>query len=265
MTYIKYFKLKLSSILEYRTSAISGIITQVFWGFMMLSIYISFFKNNINVNISLKQTIAYLWLYQSFLSFIGVKLSFPEITDSIKTGNVAYEIIRPYNLYFWWLIKIIAKRVTNGLLKFLPVLLIAFHLPEPYNLPLPNSITSLLLFLLTFILGIILVSSLNLLIYSIAFFTYNSNGIESIITSIMNFLSGSVVPVILLPNIIQKITYYLPFRYISDLPFRIYSGNISISSGTSSIIIQIIWILLLIIIGNMIVKKSLKKVFIQGG
>lgn len=38
------------------------------------------------MGISLKETIAYLWLYQAFLSFLGVRFAFPEITDAIKMG-----------------------------------------------------------------------------------------------------------------------------------------------------------------------------------
>lgn len=90
------------------------------------------------MGINLKETVAYLWLYQAFLSFLGVKFAFPEITDAIKNGSVAYEIARPYNLYYWWYVKVITKRVSNGILKFLPVLILAYLLPEPYNLPFPQ-------------------------------------------------------------------------------------------------------------------------------
>ena len=230
--YIKYFKLRLMTIFQYRASALAGIATQFFWGFMMLFIYTAFFSSGVNVGISLKETVAYLWLYQAFLSFLGVRFAFPEITDAIKNGSVAYEIVRPYNLYYWWYVKVITKRVSNGIL---------------------------------FILGIFLVSALNLLIYTIGFYTYNASGIGSILTTIMDFLAGSLVPVVMLPAFIQKSTYFLPFRFISDLPYRIYSGNIGILEGSYSIFIQLIWILILVFIGNLIVKKSLRKVFIQGG
>lgn len=263
--YIKYFKLRLMTVFQYSASALAGIATQFFWGFMMLFIYTAFFSSGVDVGINLKKTVAYLWLYQAFLSFLGVRFAFPEITDAIKNGSVAYEIVRPYNLYYWWYVKVITKRVSNGILKFLPVMILAFLLPEPYNLPLPYSFASFFLFIITFILGVFLVSALNLLIYTIGFYTYNASGIGSILTTIMDFLAGSLIPVVMLPAFIQKSTYFLPFRFISDLPYRIYSGNIGILEGSYSIFIQLIWILILVFIGNLIVKKSLRKVFIQGG
>ena len=168
MLYLKYFKLRLMTVFQYRASALAGIATQFFWGFMMLFIYTAFFSSGVDVGINLKETVAYLWLYQAFLSFLGIKFAFPEITDAIKNGSVAYEIARPYNIYYWWYVKVITKRVSNGILKFLPVLILAYLLPEPYNLPLPHSFASFLLFIVTFILGVFLVSALNLLIYTIS-------------------------------------------------------------------------------------------------
>ena len=119
--------------------------------------------------------------------------------------------------------------------------------------------------MITLILGILLVAALNLLVYTIAFYTYNSDGISSILNVFMELLSGGLVPVVMLPLFIQKSTYYLPFRLISDLPFRIYSGNIYSLNALAGIILQIIWLIILLFVGNLIVKKSLKKVFNQGG
>ena len=43
MLYLKYFKLRLMTVFQYRASALAGIATQFFWGFMMLFIYTAFF------------------------------------------------------------------------------------------------------------------------------------------------------------------------------------------------------------------------------
>ena len=90
-------------------------------------------------------------------------------------------------------------------------------------------------------------------------------GISSIIYIIGGLLSGIDIPLPLLPIKLLKITEYLPFRLISDLSKRIYSGNISINYGIKSILLQIIWIILLIGIGKLLINKALSKVSIQGG
>ena len=61
-----------------------------------------------------------------------------------------------------------------------------------------------------------------------------------------DILSGLVIPIPFFPNYLQKISNYLPFRYISDFPFRLYVGNVSDYEGVVGILIQIIWIIILL-------------------
>lgn len=264
--YLNYFKLRMVSFVQYRTAAIAGLTTQFVWGIMMVFIYIAFYTNGSEIDsISLSQVITYTWLHQAFYALLSVRFNDNEIADSIKSGDVAYEIIRPYNLYLWWYIKTIAKRVSSGMLRVLPVVILAFLLPEPYRLSFPSSFSNFILFIVSLVLGIFVVTGINMLIFTIGFYTYNEIGIRQIINSFIEVMSGSLVPVVMLPVFLQDATYYLPFRLISDLPFRLYTNNIGISEGLLSIGFQIIWIILLILVGNLIVKRSLKKVFVQGG
>ena len=263
--YINYFKLRITTFLQYREAAIAGLTTQFFWGMMMVFIYMALYQNSDNSSISLDQIVSYVWLNQAFYAFLSVRTMDNEITNSIRSGDVAYEIIRPYNLYFWLYIKNIAKRFASGMLRFLPVILVASILPYPYGLRLPFSFGNFVLFLIALLLGVFVVTGINMLVHTIGFYTYNEAGMSSMLNSIMELLCGAYVPVVLLPMFIQKGTYYLPFRLVSDLPYRIYSNNISIYEGILSIGLQIIWIIALVFIGNIIVKKAMKKVFVQGG
>ena len=263
--YISNFKLRILMLLQYREAAIAGLTTQFFWGMMLVFIYMALYANGGIASMSLTQVITYTWLNQAFYAFLSVRAIDKEISDSIRSGNVAYEIIRPYNLYYWWYIKSVSKRIAGGMLRFLPVIIISLLLPAPYGLTLPSSFLNFLLFLISLCLGCLVVAGINMLVHTIGFYTYNEEGISNMLSTIMEFLAGQFMPVALLPMFLQKSTYYLPFRLIGDLPFRIYSNNIGISEGLIGLGLQVIWIVLLIILGNYIVKKSLNKVFIQGG
>ena len=178
---------------------------------------------------------------------------------------MAYELCRPYDLYWWWYLKHLAKRYSGCALRCIPVIIFAFLLPKPYGLSLPYSIESLFLFIIAIILGSFITASIAMIVQIIAFFTYQDKGISSLIYIIQGLLQGFDIPLPLLPVLFIAITEYLPFRLISDLSQRIYSGNIGISYGIQSIILQIIWIVLLVLFGRLLMKKALKKVSIQGG
>lgn len=264
--YLKYFKTEIISGLQYKVAALAGIATQIFWGFLNIMLYsVLYSKSDASVLINLPQLITYIWLNQAFLALVYVSYKDSEIIDNIKKGTVAYELCRPYNLYNWWYIKMFSKRLSQVMLRSLPIIVLGLILPRPYNLQIPFSAVSFILFIFSLILGGFIIVSIQMIIHSISFFTYQDKGISDIVFLIVGVLAGSVVPVPLLPNVLRIITQYLPFRLIGDLPFRIYSGNINYIGAIKDIFLQIIWLTILILIGQLIMRKALKKVSIQGG
>lgn len=263
--YLRYFKVQMASCLQYKVSAIAGLVTQFFWGSLHVIIYKAFYSHTNISSINLKDLVTYVWLNQAFFALIYIRVRDNEILFSIKTGSVAYELCRPYDIYNWWYIKLIAKKYATALLRFLPIIVVSLMLPVPYKLSLPKSVASFLLFLITLILGTLLLIAIIMIIQSITFFTYNERGISQIIFLALELLSGFALPLPLMPNIIGKISYYLPFRFIGDLPFRVYSGNINIIEAINSLKLECIWIIVLILIGKKIMSVALSKVTIQGG
>ena len=263
--YLSHFKSQILTGMQYKVAAIAGILTQAFWGIFYVVMYKAFYSHTAITTINFQQLMSYVWLNQAFLYITAFRFINKEITDQIHDGTVAYELCRPYNLYLWWFIKTLAKRYSSVMMRMLPVLSLAFLLPKPYGLSLPFSINSFIFFIITLFLGSLIVTAINMIIHTIGFYLLNEKGIRTIIYSIAEVLSGFNIPVLLLPNILIKITEYLPFRLVGDLPFRIYSGNIMGFYLYKCVILQIIWLIILIIISYLLMIHSLKKVSIQGG
>lgn len=264
--YISYFRTVILSNLQYKAAAIAGLTTQFFWGFLQIFIYEAFYAGRTDgVPMEFGNLVTYVWLQQALFALIYVRHRDSEFADSIKNGSVAYELLRPYNMYTWWYIKCIAKKLAAVSLRCLPVIICACLLPKPYGISAPLSITTFLMFVIVLALGTIVLVGIIMLTQMIAFFTYDDKGINAIIFTIAELLSGLTLPLPLLPQILQKISYFLPFRLIGDLSFRIYSGDIPLSQVGENILMQIIWIAVLIVAGNLILRKATKKVYIQGG
>ena len=264
--YLSYFKLRFITNLQYRTAAWAGIATQIFFGFVYIMVYIAFYESgSAKLPMSLPQLITYVWLNQALLSLFNLMYKDQELFNLVKTGNIAYELARPKNLYFLWYAKIIGQRLAMVILRGIPFFIFLLFLPEPYRMIAPPSITNLILFIATLITGTLLMTALITLYPVITMHTLNEKGIVGIIIAIADILSGVVVPIPFFPKFLQVISSYLPFQYISDLPFRIYVGNIGITEGLIGLGIQILWILILIPLGYILMHKSLKKVVVQGG
>ena len=266
-SYLNYFKLRVITNLQYRVASIAGISTQFSFGLVYIMVYLALYESNTDVSVSfdLKSLISYLWLQQAFLACTYPFIADNELMNMIKNGNIAYELVRPQNFYLKFYIKLLANRVVSTLLRFSPIIIIGLLLPSPLNLSLPNSLESFILFIISLIFACLLTTSLTLLVHIITFYTVDSRGITTIYGVLGELLMGFIIPLPLMPSILQKIASVLPFRFVNDVPFRIYSGNIDVNSGIYLIIGSIFWIIITILIGYIITNNALKKAVIQGG
>lgn len=264
--YISVLKLRLMNGMQYRVAAFAGVATQFFWGFIYIMIFEAFFDQALHTQpISLKELIAYLWLQQAFLTFIMLWFRDNELFDLITNGNIAYELCRPCGIYGFWFSKLLAQRLSSALLRCFPILIVAYFLPQPYNLTLPPSLIAFLLFLFALVLGLLLLVSISMFIYISVFVTLSPMGSLLLFGVIGEFFAGMTIPIPLMPLWLQNFTYLLPFRLTADFPFRVYSGHIPQNEAIMGIFIQIFWLCILVWLGRKAFDKALQRVIVQGG
>jgi ABC-2 type transport system permease protein len=260
------FKLRLAQGLTYRTAAAAGVATQFFWGMILIMMFTAFYGNQTSVDgFTKSQLTTYIWLQQAFLVFIALWIRDLELFELIRTGNIAYELCRPINLYSFWYTKLLSSRFASAALRCLPILVFAYFFPKPYGLELPDSLTALLLFIVALVLGVMINVAISMFIYISVFITLSPIGSLLIFSVVGEFFSGMVIPIPLMPDALQKVLMCLPFRYTGYLPFRIYSGNVGITDAVIGIGIQIFWLLFLPLLGNFLLNKALKHLVVQGG
>jgi len=266
MPYISLLRVRFLNGLQYRAAALGGLATQFFWGLMLIFIYAAFFGDAYaSDGFSFDELVTYVWLQQAFFVFIFLIDWDAELFDMITTGGISYELCRPINIYQLWYVKLFSKRLAGGLLRFSPTLIVGFLLPEPYNLSLPYSSLSLLLFVVTLLLGLVLLVSISMLIYISVFKTMHPAGSMMIFGMAGEFFAGMTIPIPLMPLWLQDITWYLPFRWTADLPLRVYSGHIGTEEALIGIAMQIFWIVTLITAGMLIMKRVTRLSTVQGG
>lgn len=264
--YFSYFKLRFISSLQYRASALAGLSTQLFFGLVNICIFIAFFSsNNASTEMTLNQTITYIWLNQAFFALIYQFYKDNDLFEIIRTGNISYELARPKNLYLMWYFKIFGLRLASVILRCIPMLIIAILLPTPYNIMPPISLNNFLLFILSLVIGSILSTAISTLYPIIALKTLNEKGVLNLIVTTADLLSGVAIPIVYFPKFLRFISSFLPFQYVSDLPFQIYVGSMSINAGLEGILIQLVWVIIIIFLGCILMKQSLKRVCVQGG
>lgn len=266
-TYLSLFKMKIASALQYRAAAIAGVSTQVFFGLVFIMVYLAFYESNdtSNAPMNIQALINYIWLNQAFYSLTYIWIKDKDLISMIKNGNIAYELCRPINFYFKWYSTMYANRIANVTLRFGLCILIAFILPGPYHLTLPISLSAFVLFILGLILSSLIVTSIAIIYHLVVFFTLDEKGIMTFLMVFGEIFSGGTVPISFFPKALQFVANILPFRYVCDLPFRIYSGDITVNAAIPDLLLGVVWLIVLVIFGYLLSKKALKNACVQGG
>lgn len=264
--YGAFFRMRFINGLQYRAAAYAGITTQFAWGFMTILMFNAFYRSGAeNFPMTFEQLSSYIWLQQAFLALFMAWFFENEIFDSITDGNVAYEMCRPVSIYSMWFVRSLASRASKAVLRCMPIIVVAAFLPKPFGMSLPASFATFLLFLVSMLLGFLTIVSFNMLIYISAFYTISPMGIKILSMSLVEFLSGGLIPLPFLPDGLRKIFELLPFASMQNTPFLIYNGNLKGDEVYFKIFLQLFWFGTLYGLGRILMKKALKKVIVQGG
>ncbi|MDR1696669.1 MAG: hypothetical protein LBR41_00385 [Rickettsiales bacterium] len=264
--YLAIFRIRFVNALQYRTAALAGVATQFAWGFMVIFSFSAFYAANpAAFPMEFSALSSYIWMQQAFLMLFMLWGWDNNIFSAITTGSIAYEIVRPVDLYNRWFTQNVANRLAASMLRCAPVLIVAFLLPPPYNLILPPDIGQLFLFLFSVALSLGVVVSFAMLIYISVFYTMSPMGIRLISMILAEFLMGGVVPLPFFPDGIRRVVELLPFASMQNTPLLIYTGNIAGAGALRAIALQVFWIITLVIIGRLMMRHALKRVVVQGG
>lgn len=264
--YLSFFKIRFINSLQYRAAAFAGIFTQFVWGFMEILLYSAFYNTDpAAFPMEFSQLASYVWLKEAFLAMFATYYFDNETFDAIMSGNIAYELARPVNLYDLWFVKNLALRCSRAVLRCIPILLVAVLLPKPYGLSAPAGPDAFLAFLITLLLASFVLVSFLMFLYISAFYTINVKGMRMIVTSAAEFLTGAIIPLPFFPPSLRRIVELTPFAAMENIPFRIYSGNITGTALRSSVLLQIFWLILLTALGKAAMRRALRRVIVQGG
>lgn len=264
--YISYFRMWLVMGLQYRAAAYGGIITQFFWGFMEIAAMHAFRESNPSAYpMTMEATCSYIWFQQAFIAMLSARVFDGEILESVRSGNIAYELCRPVRIYDLWFFRSTASRLSGAGLRCIPILLVALFLPKSYRLSAPASMEQFALFLLTLGLAVLVAVSYIMLIYISGLYTVSSDGVRRLCSSLMDFLTGGYIPLPFFPTGVRQVLELLPFASMQNVPLRIYSGDLAGSAMYRAIGLQIFWLTTLVAIGRLLCGRAEQKLMIQGG
>ena len=267
--YQAVFKARFTLLLQYRAAAFAGFVTQCWWGGIKIMVLTAFFRGAASTPMTLQQAIDYVWLGQAFLTLLPWSVD-PEIARMVRSGDVAYERLRPLDAHAFWYARAVARRTATPLLRAVPMVLTAgvlFHLLglSDWALSAPASAQAAALFLLSMVLVIALSSAIATLMDIATVAALSERGVNALVGPIVIVFSGSLVPLPLFPDWLQPALRLQPLAGLLDTPFRIYGGHFGGWNAFAALGRQAVWIVVLVLVGRLCMARVMARLQAQGG
>ena len=242
----------------YRTHSMVSIFVGPAWFLAQVSIWRAVYSDGSMIGgMSLNEMITYYGI-STLIGYLVMDFADWNLQMLIRTGKYTTYALRPMHHRFFALSQKLGHRTLGFLFEFLPVLAL-FTLLFRFD-PRP---ASWLWALLSIALGFLVQFYINYCIGLIGFWLVRTQGIRHIIHLLTSICSGAMLPLVMLPQAVQGIAFFLPFQYTVYVPSMVFSGTYRLgafSMGIESIVgIQALYCLALLLLSELLYRLGMKR------
>jgi ABC-2 type transport system permease protein len=210
--------------------------------------------------LDLQTTLNYILLAQIFNALTDANMIW-EFGTQIREGNIAHILLRPVDTQFSYYIISLANAAT-GIIWQIPMAIVAtFFFGLTWSLD-PAVWGA---FLISALLGRTVLYFFDYLLGCLTFYTTEVWGLGVLIFGVGLFLSGSMVPLAMMPDWLRTFVLALPFAQTLAVPISILSGIAPLTEAPRLWLIQLVWIAGLFVVSRLFFGLAIRKVTVQGG
>lgn len=212
----------------------------------------------------------FLWFYISKSSDIDVNymifyylvtgllsLAYPflsiavDIEKDVLEGGIANCLVRPYHYIMPLLTKYISWMCIYSVV-YIPTLILIYFC---YKI----SFAQVLMFIIFSLLGMFIEFMFWFFIGLFSLFFEKVRGLIRIIAAFKIILSGGLIPLSLMPTIMQKISNFVPFKYYIYVPVNSLLTKLDLATFVSTLCIALLWLLSLSFLSFLTWKKGINQ------
>ena len=203
----------------------------------------------------------YILLAYGINALVGWRVG-SQMMSAIKTGSIVLDLVRPLNYANTQVAFAAGVSLIEGVISFgLTILLgLLFFDMQP-----PASTQAAALFVVALIAGFLIKALAIFLISLLCFWTLNSVGLMWAQQSVISILSGTLIPLAMMPGWLRAISGVLPLRGIVATPVEIYLGKATGWELLVLLVLQFGWLAAMWWFANWAWRKAFNAVEIQGG
>ena len=260
--YLYIYKATLIENLSYIPNILLGFIHFIVMMFIFLNLWQYIYSDSSQVinGYTMEQMIWYVLITETLWFGTRNKSLIREISQDIKTGNVAYNINKPYNYIFY----IIAKHFGEITIKFIAFAIIGGLIGILFVGPIQNfNFMNLPLILITILFGILINSIIKIAISVISFCIEDSTPFHWVYDKLI-LVVGTMFPIEMFPQFLRPILKCTPIFVVTYGPAKLLI-DFSIQNFIQILIAQIVYIIVTVFLIIIIYERGVKKLNVNGG
>lgn len=262
--YLRLIKNSFKTQMSFRADFVLETLFSFLWLMLSINIWTALYSARSEqsiVEIGLKEQIVY-----SIVAVIVKSLTtcnvMNELNDMVLNGEISQRLLLPLGFRKHLFFQTVSNNIFLFIYSAIPPVVIAVLI---YQIHFICDIQNLLICVLSVILSYTLNFFLNFVLGLTVFWFRNAFFLSWMTSAFFSLFSGSFVPVWFFPQWLNKVSLFIPYRYIVFEPTAILLGRYDISTSLKIVIVQLIWIVILYVIGEIIWRIGRKKLMVQGG
>jgi ABC-2 type transport system permease protein len=257
--YLPIFKISLQQEFAYRSNFIMWRVRNIFQIFLVFFLWDSVFSdpNRIVFGYDRSKILTYVF---GILIVRALVLSARviEVPGEVSRGDLSNYLVRPLNYFKYWATRDLASKFLNISFAAVEAFVLYLILRPPFFLQ--TNPVYLISFLTTIVLAMALLFIMYFITGSVPFWVPEAAwGVNFLfMVVILEFLSGALFPLDVLPVTIQNILNLTPFPYLIYFPLQVYLGQVEYAVMFKGMGISIFWVIALWFFMKHVWNKGLK-------
>jgi ABC-2 type transport system permease protein len=182
--------------------------------------------------------------------------------NTVYSGSIGSDLLKPMAFYSYWGAQDIGRAIAQFILRTVPIMIGYAIL---FDITYPKSLVQWTGVILSLILALLVSFSYRFLLNLASFWIPNVMGITRFGFIILWFFSGFLMPLRFFPDWFAQLCYLTPFPYMLNIVVDIYLGLVMDLELLYALLAQCFWALVLIFLGQLVLKAGIRRLVILGG
>lgn len=255
MKYWRTFLLALQTEMQYRANLVMWLIIGAIGPLSMVMVWFAILGSRSEVGGYARGDFVMYYLFFTMGWYVVGGSFCRPLANAIRDGDINKMLLKPYSIVLGSFFAEQAWKLTSLLVSIPAITLLVYFMRDYISWKMIPG--QEMYFIMVLILSGIIFALLQALIGALAFWVTEIWPFAETFEVILYLFGGTLAPMSLLPNAIQRISLYLPFRYIFYEPVMMMLGNQH--DPLSLLIRQGIFVVVLVIFYKLLWRAGIKR------